>query len=232
MVLSRLRVVVICTLVLIVVVAGIIWRSETGDSAESGVYVALGASDAVGIGAQRPGRDGWVALVHRDLPGNPRLVNLGMSGARMLDVLTMQVPVAIDAEPAWVSLWPGVNDLRNGVPLTTFREQLDGTLEQLAGVEGATIILLTIPDLRHLPDFAGEDPDVLNASVIEWNSVITDAAARHGALIVDLYAGAPELAENPEYVSNDGFHPSSAGYRRIAEMVMDIVDEHHALVSP
>ncbi|HEX2281543.1 MAG TPA: GDSL-type esterase/lipase family protein, partial [Thermomicrobiales bacterium] len=86
-------------------------------------------------------------------------------------------------------------------------------------------------DLRHLPEFEKEDPQDLDATVREWNDVIVEIAGEHGAVVVDLYAGAPELAENPEYVSADGFHQSSAGYRRIGEMVLDTLEERHALVS-
>lgn len=231
--LSRPLLYMVCAVGLVTVFVGVLWWSRAdGDAGGNPVYVALGASDAVGIGAQRPGRDGWVARVHGGLPDDPRLINLGMSGARVLDVLTMQVPVAVDANPKWISFWPGVNDLRDDVPLEVFREQLDAMLEQLDTVDGAMIILLTIPDLRHLPEFAKEDPDLLDATVREWNNAITAVAGAHGALVVDLYARAPELAENPEYVSGDGFHPSSAGYRRIAEMVLDTIEEPHALVSP
>jgi lysophospholipase L1-like esterase len=58
--------------------------------------------------------------------------------------------------------------------------------------------------------------------------VIRDASERHGALLVDLYTGAPELADNPDYVSADGFHPSSAGYQRIAELVLATLQQHNA----
>ena len=33
-------------------------------------------------------------------------------------------------------------------------------------------------------------------------------------------AQALELAQHPEYVSNDGFHPSGAGYGRIAQLTL------------
>lgn len=232
MVLSRLPVVIGALLLSLLAVAAVIgWTRDNRQTRDTDVYVALGASDAIGIGAQRPGRDGWVALVHQQLPGDPHLLNLGISGARMRDVLSMQVPVTVDAQPEWVSLWPGINDLRNDVPLQTFRQQLDEALKELAAVKDTIVVVLTIPDLRALPAFEAEDPELLDATVQEWNGVIRDASSRHGALLVDLYSAAPELAENPQYVSADGFHPSSAGYRRIADMVIQTLEQHRALVS-
>src|SRR4051812_13191228 len=60
------------------------------------VYVALGASDAVGVGAARPAQDGWVPLVAAGLLTGTQLVNLGVTGARISDVTAGQVPVASD----------------------------------------------------------------------------------------------------------------------------------------
>lgn len=231
MVLSRTPLLIVATLTILAAIAIIWWNQDSGQAEENDVYVALGASDAVGIGAQRPAQDGWVPLVHAALPGNPHLVNLGISGARLDDILTVQAPVAVDAQPRWISLWPGVNDLRNDVPLETFRQQLEQTLDTLGQTDDATIILITIPDLRDLPVFSGANRDRLDSTVQEWNTVIRDTGTRHGALLVDLYTGAPELAENPDYVSADGFHPSSAGYRRIAELVIATIEQHHAALA-
>src|SRR5207248_1576768 len=164
-------------LALLLVVAGLLLagvvvaraRHQAGAAAGPGVYVALGASDAVGVGASRPAQEGWVPLVYAGLPAGTQLVNLGISGATLRDVLDRELPVALDARPRWVTIWPGVNDLR---------------------------------------------------------AAIADAARRHRALLVDLYAGWPELAQHPEYISGDGFHPSSAGYRRIGDLVLAALRQH------
>ena len=52
-----------------------------------------------------------------------------------------------------------------------------------------------------------------------WNLAIAESAARHGAVVVDLYTGWTELAGRPEYISRDGFHPSSRGHGRLADYV-------------
>lgn len=195
------------------------------------VYVALGASDAVGVGATRPAQDGWVPLVAADLPTGTQLVNLGISGARIGDVSAGQLPVASDAAPRWVTLWPGPNDLRNGVPLATFTAQLDHVLAALRPAPGQsrTIAVLNLPDLRSLPVFAqNTDRGTLDARVREWNAAIAEVVGRHApeAVLVDLYGGWAELAAHPEYISGDGFHPSSAGYRRIAEVTLAALRQH------
>ena len=211
-----------------------VWPLTHAPAAVSpGVYVALGASDTVGIGARDPAREGWVPLVHAALPAGTQLINLGISGATLADVLAQQAPVAIDARPELVTIWPGVNDLRAGVGLDTFAGRLDTLLSQLsqgiapgdaAGAQGKRrldVVVLNIPDLRHVPVFGHTDHAALDATVRAWNTAIAEVAGRHGATLVDLYARWPELAGHPEYISGDGFHPSNAGYRRIADLVLE-----------
>ncbi|HET7038073.1 MAG TPA: SGNH/GDSL hydrolase family protein [Thermomicrobiaceae bacterium] len=205
------------------------WRERQPAAAARPVYVALGASDTVGVGADQPALNAWVPLVAAGLPGNPALVNLGINGATVDDVLRQELPVALDAKPEWVTLWPGVNDIRHGVELSDFSRELNTVLDQLRPTH-AHVVLLTIPDLRLLPAFAGFDAIELDQVVHQWNAVIADAARRYGVILVDLYADAPELARHPEYLSGDGFHPSSAGYRRIADLVLKEIHAH--AVSP
>lgn len=125
-----------------------------------------------------------------------------------------------------MTLWPGPNDFRNGVPLATFNTQLEQILTALRPAAGQqrTVAILTLPDLRTLPTFARFGAD-LDPRVREWNAAIAATVARHAdyAVLVDLYAGWEEPGAHPEYISADGFHPSSAGYRRIADLALPAV---------
>src|SRR6185437_12856680 len=80
-------------------------------------YVAIGASDAVGIGAANPETDGWVPRFGASLGSNVRVVNLGVSGSTLSQALQEQMALAIDAEPDVVTVWLAVNDLNARVPL-------------------------------------------------------------------------------------------------------------------
>lgn len=212
-------------LAVFVISSGMFWFASRNNGHEtaqehSAVYVALGASDAVGIGATRPETEGWVPVVHSGLPEKTQLVNLGISGATLRDVLAMEVPVVSGARPRLVTLWPGPNDIRAGVELLTFARQLDQILTAVREMSDPDIYVLNLPDLRYVPAFATADPAALDALVHEWNRAIVDVATLHGARVVDLYGASLELDDHPEYLSIDGFHPSSAGYRRIAEIVL------------
>jgi lysophospholipase L1-like esterase len=182
------------------------------------VLVAIGASDAVGIGASDPARTGWVPQLHQKLPVGTRLVNLGIAGARIADALGHQLPVALDLAPDYVVIWVVVNDLVAGTPLVDYERDLDLLLGELGARTPARVFLANVPNLGALPVAAGQDQRQLAAVIAEWNAVIARVAARHGATVVDFADGWQELAANPGYVSDDGFHPSDAGYRRIAEL--------------
>lgn len=184
------------------------------------VYVALGASDSVGVGAANPAQDGWVPQFHRRLPPGTRLVNLGVSGFRLSQALEQTLPVALDARPDLVTVWLSVNDFNARVNLDRYERDLDRLLGALAEAQPKLILIGNVPALERVPVYSAVNipPDLLAQEVARWNAVITRQAARHGAVIVDLHSHWTELADHPEYISADGFHPSAAGYSRVADL--------------
>jgi len=180
-------------------------------------YVAIGASDAVGIGAANPEKDGWVPQLGARLGPNVRVVNLGVSGSTLAQALQEQLGPAIDAQPDVVTVWLAVNDLNARVPLEEYGAQLDTLLAQLE-MTHARVLVGNVPDLSALAAYRGIDPEQVNAEVNRWNAVIAETTARHGDTLVDLHAHWQEISEHPEYLSSDGFHPSSAGYQALADV--------------
>ena len=203
--------------------------ASLGPTAKPLVYVAIGASDTVGVGAADPAREGWVPLLHRRLPPDTRLVNLGISGSLLRDALVQQLPVALDAEPDLVTIWLAVNDFNARIPLDMYSTQLDELLGRLARETSARILIANVPDLTRVPVYAVIPPELLRAEVLRWNGVIAAAAERHGATVVDLYPLTFEVAVQPELVARDGFHPSAEGYRRLAEVMWTAIETNQLL---
>src|SRR5438094_2367938 len=79
-------------------------------------YVALGASDAVGIGSNIPGSQGYVPLVAAHLPKGSHAINLGISGVHLHEALTEELPLALNLAPNLVTIWLVSNDFMAGVP--------------------------------------------------------------------------------------------------------------------
>jgi lysophospholipase L1-like esterase len=186
--------------------------------------VAIGASDAVGVGASDPLKTGWVPQLHQKLPAGTRLVNLGISGAKVADAIDQELPVAVDVDPDLVVVWIAVNDLIGGTPLPEYERGLDLLLGDLAGRTRARVFVANVPNLSALPGAAGLDRAAVAALIGDWNAAIERAVTRNNATLVDLASSWQELVENPQYVSADGFHPSDDGYRRLAELFWDALD--------
>jgi lysophospholipase L1-like esterase len=181
-------------------------------------YVAIGASDAVGVGASDPATNGWVPLFASKLGPSVRLVNLGVSGSTLNQALDEQIAPAVDAQPDVVTVWLAVNDFNARVPLDSYAADLDTLLTQLQTTTHARVLVGNIPDLSAVAVYQGVDPAGLDAAVDSWNQVIAETTARHGDTLVDLYARWQEIQQHPEYVSTDGFHPSDAGYQALADV--------------
>jgi lysophospholipase L1-like esterase len=185
--------------------------------------VAIGASDAVGIGARNPETDGWVARFGARLGPNARVVNLGVSGSTLAQAIDEQLGPALDAQPDIVTVWLAVNDLNARVPLERYAADLDTLLGQLESTH-AKVLVGNVPDLSGLAAYRGIDPAALKAEVDRWNNAIADTTARHGASLVDLYAEWQEVVQHPDYLSADGFHPSTDGYQALADLFSGVLD--------
>ena len=180
-------------------------------------YVALGASDAVGVGATQPESEGWVPRFGASLGPDTRIINLGVSGSTLAQALQEQLPPALDAQPDVVTVWLAVNDLNARTPLDSYTADLDSLLGQLQPL-GARVLVGNVPDLAAVAAYRGIDPEPLRAEVDRWNAAIAGAVQRHGAQLVDLHATWQEIGQHPEYLASDGFHPSTEGYARLAEL--------------
>ena len=78
-------------------------------------YVAIGASDTVGVGASDPRTGSWPARIAARLPAGADYVNLGVSGSLASQAATDQVPTAAGLRPQLVTVWLAVNDLNASV---------------------------------------------------------------------------------------------------------------------
>lgn len=182
------------------------------------VYVAVGASDAFGIGTDDPLTQSWPYDVANKLEAKPHLINLGIPGATADLAVRAELPVAVSVQPALVSVWLGVNDIEHHVPLATFSVQLQSLLRGLAQQTSAAIYVGNLPDLTLLPYFSTWDQTTLTEQLLAWNAAISYACSISGAHLVDIYAQGREMAAHPDYLGSDQFHPSTQGAQRIADL--------------
>ena len=181
-------------------------------------YVAIGASDTVGVGARDPATGSWPARVAAQLVSGSTYTNYGVSGSLAAQALREQAPPAVSREPTLITIWLTVNDLNAGVAPAQYGTTLDALLDLLVQRTQATIFIGNVPDLRAVPVYARLDPRAVEAQVSAFNGEIARSADRHRGrvVVVDLTTGSAELVSSAT-VSADGFHPSDRGYELIAE---------------
>jgi len=124
----------------------------------------------------------------------------------------------LDAQPTVAAVWLGVNDFEHNVPLLTYSQNLAALFHALRRDGQTRVYAGNLPDLRLLPAFRARDQLALGVTVDLWNSQIERVARDAGVTLVDLHAGWTELRDHPEYISSDGFHPTTAGYHRVADL--------------
>ena len=192
-----------------------------------GLYVAVGASDAVGVGARWPRREAWPRLLHRQAFGRPtRFANLGVSGATVASALAVQVPRAEILAPDVVTVWLVVNDIAAGVPVDAYEGQLDELVRRLRRGGATRVLVGNCPYLDRLPAYltwraTGVLPasEEANRIVDEYNAAIDRVVTGHDATLVDLRAAglaARHAGTEPTLIARDGFHPSTSGHRALA----------------
>ncbi len=184
-------------------------------------YVAIGASDTVGVGSADPRTGSWPARIAARLPAGTDYVNLGVSGSLASQASADQVPTAAGLRPQLVTVWLAVNDLNANVSPSDYGAALRRVVGPLVTLTDARVFVGNVPDLRSVPAYAGTDQTGLLARINAYNAVIAALAASFPSspsrvTVVDLFTGSGPLVSTIT-VSADGFHPSDAGYALIAD---------------
>jgi lysophospholipase L1-like esterase len=188
------------------------------------VYVALGDSTGVGVGA----RDGgYVARlferIKHERPG-ASLTNLCVSGATTEDVLLDQTGPAVTSSTTLVTLGVGINDVGRGVPVERFARNYEEIIKQIRAKTNAPIIVTNLPDVSLAPVVPALMRDELRSRITLFNERIAEIAGRYDLLVVDAYQATHEvIPQHPEFFSSDGFHPSDIGYEYWAKTMWPTV---------
>ncbi|HEX8728186.1 MAG TPA: SGNH/GDSL hydrolase family protein, partial [Ktedonobacterales bacterium] len=88
-------------------------------------YVAIGASDAVGVGASNPNTSAYVPILISRLPKGSYALNLGIDGETLSRALNDELPQAIAAHPTLITVWLVGNDFKGCVPLQQYGVDLN-----------------------------------------------------------------------------------------------------------
>jgi acyl-CoA thioesterase I len=177
------------------------WIDNNAKTSGSYLYVALGDSAAQGIGASKPdkGYVGQIAQKLRDSGKDVRVMNLSVSGAKITDVINVQLPAIKALQPSLVTIEIGANDIADfdAAKFTAEFETLAAALP-----DGSLV--------SNLPYFGG----IVRADdkVTKANESIASIVASHNLVLVDLYKETKEHDSFRNYAA-DWFHPNNRGYQ-------------------
>jgi lysophospholipase L1-like esterase len=199
--------------------------ATAGNHSSPHVYVAVGDSTGIGLGARDGGGyvDRLFARIDQKRPGYT-LVNLSAAGATTADVINKQIPRLDGTRATLVTICVGVNDLLRGREAKQFAEDYE-TLVAMLRQSAGSILITNLPDVASAPAIKGMADESLRLRLGQFNKAIEDIAGRHGVPLVDLYKLNGEVIRSrPEFFSSDGLHPSNLGYARWAEAMWAVVE--------
>ena len=188
--------------------------------------IVLGDSTAAGVGALTPANAYPTLLARRLAQGGRRvsLTGLGVSGARVKDVLDEQAPAAGALSPDLIFVGIGANDTTHLTPLREVSADMGGALDLLLN-SGATVVVAGAPDMR-----AAAFWEPLR-SITGWRGrrvadVIEAEARSRGVAVVPLAerTGSFFGADPDAHYSADLFHPSPLGYERWADAIFPVLE--------
>lgn len=191
----------------------------------------MGDSFTEGIGDPDPkvsgSHLGWAdRLAHelsRTVP-NFAYANLAIRGRLIGQIVEEQLEPTLALKPDLISICAGGNDvLRPGGDPDKIADLFDATISRLNDT-GATLLIFTGPDIRDTPVLGG-----IRGKVAIYNENIRAVAARHDAVVADLWA-LRELRQ-PQMWSSDRLHFSPTGHQRIAAMALDSLNVPHTLTT-
>jgi acyl-CoA thioesterase-1 len=197
-------------------------------------YVALGDSYTIGTATRSPAERWPDQLVVRLGEGTAAesttidpVVNLGVNGYTSRDLIEVELPQLAALEPGLVTVLIGVNDVVQGVPEATYRENVAVILDELLErLPAKRIVVVTTPDYTVTPRGADYGPPADRAAAIRrFNGAISEAATERGVAVVDIHAISLEAANDRSLVADDRLHPSGAQYARWVERIAPVVKD-------
>ena len=189
--------------------------------------LALGDSGMAGVGVTQPAAALPAQIAQRVAASTGRPVHVvshAQPGARTHDVLTKQLTPGLGL-PDVVVLLVGANDVTH---LTGTRQLAEDTANLLARLHrlGAPVVMSSLPEFGAMRSV----PVVLRA-VLRFRAVLIRRV--HVRAVLDAGIGVDlvdvrglvgrEFLTNSDLMSPDRFHPSQAGYSRIADVLTPAV---------
>lgn len=184
-----------------------------------GLFNAWGTSYVADVGAT-------LACAYPEL--GLRVVNMGISGNQVRDLLARWQSDVLDLKPDWVSVLIGINDVWRQFDCPQMPETHVSPEEYRAGYE--ELIQRTLPLVKGMvlmsPYFMEPNrADPMRSRMDQYGQIVRELAQRHGLVFVDLQAGWDQLFQHmhPCNIAWDRIHPNQIGHMHIARQFLRAV---------
>jgi lysophospholipase L1-like esterase len=208
------------------VVAPTIERQQEFGTGKQLSYVVLGDSTAVAQGAAYKNGVAVGSARHLATKGyRVTMYNYGVSGARVHDVLTKQLP-QITEKPDVVLLSISANDVTHFSKISSVEHDMKAIVEGLRTVNpGAKIIITGTPAMGSIPRFPQPLRALAGVQTSTQNNMFKRLAKEERVTLAPIAEKlGPTFAKNPRLFAKDKFHPNNAGYALWTPVITDAMD--------
>jgi lysophospholipase L1-like esterase len=161
--------------------------------------------------------DSWAEFFPEMFPGKP-YIGRGISGQTTPQMLVRFRQDVIALKPAVVVILAGTNDIAGNTGPSTLEMIEDNltSMTELARANGIRVVLSSVLPVYDYPWRKGLEPA---QKIVALNAWMKAYAARAGAVYLDYHSAmADERQGLRAELTNDGVHPTEAGYRVMAPL--------------
>ena len=127
---------------------------------------------------------------------------------------------------SFVTLLIGVNNQYRGRSLENYEEEFTSLLNQaiaFAGGNAQQVIVLSIPDWSVTPFAHDRNREQIAQEIDAYNQAKERTTLAHGCHFIEITESTRDNGTNPEFLVEDGLHPSGKEYAIWAERISDFI---------
>lgn len=196
-------------------------------------YLVLGDSTTVAVGGDYEQGLAVESARHLAASRPVELVNAGVSGARMRDVLVEQLPRVDLARVDVVLIVAGSNDVIRLTRSRSFERDLDEIITRIArSSPRAAIVLTGAADMGSPPRIPRLLRPLATFRTRRLNAIVRRSAARHDLTFAPIAERTgPAFRRDRSLFSDDRFHPNDRGYALWTAVIIEALENATRMVT-
>ena len=173
--------------------------------------------------------EAWAKSFATQFPGKP-YIGRGISGQTTPQMLIRFRQDVVALQPKVVVILAGTNDVAGNTGPSTL-EMIEDNLASMTEIAQANQIRVVLASVLPVFDYPWRPGLTPAPKIVELNKWISSYATSHDAVYLDFYAAMADARGGlPSELSRDGVHPNPAGYRIMAPLTEQAIEQ--ALARP